>query len=76
MIFAVILNLLGFVFTFGIAASWVLVRNFRVYFGSISLEGTVDLEAIQAGVDARASALADGFSEAADVLDTIADFIG
>lgn len=71
-----LVNLLLIVFTFGIAASWVLVRNLRIYFGSISLEGTVDLEAIQAGVDAKASALADGVSEAADVLDTIADFIG
>ena len=71
-----LVNLLLIVFTFGIAASWVLVRNYRVYFGSIALEGAIDLEAIQAGVDAKASALADGVSEAADVLDTIADFIG
>jgi uncharacterized membrane protein YjgN (DUF898 family) len=71
-----LINLLLIVFTFGVAASWVIVRNFRIWFGSISLEGTVDVDTIRASVDAKASALADGLSEAGDVFDTLADFIG
>jgi uncharacterized membrane protein YjgN (DUF898 family) len=68
-------NILIFIFSLGWGASWIVMRTYRVLLGSIALEGMLDFEAIKAAVDTKASAFADGLTDAADALDSLADFI-
>lgn len=66
-----ITNILLIMFTFGFGLSWALVRFFRMYTSSIGLEEGLNLDLIKADNDAKASALADGITEAADALGSL-----
>lgn len=71
-----IICMLIIMFTFGIGIAWAIVRTHNTILTSIGLEEDIDFTVIQAEFDTKASALADGFNEAADFLDTLSDLIG
>lgn len=67
---------LAIIFSFGIALPFALNHAFKVFFSKLSLEGSPeDLANIQNVSDSSASALADGFSEAADAAEALASIV-
>lgn len=69
-----ILSVLLIVCTLGIGIPFAMVMYKRLTLESLGYEGEPDLENIQGTMDGKASALADGVSDAADVLDVVGDF--
>ncbi len=63
-------------FTLGIAFPWAVLKWIKLFVNTISLEGDIDLAAIQSRGDEGASAVADGMSDIGDVLESVADFLG
>ncbi|MGL4368086.1 MAG: YjgN family protein [Spirochaetota bacterium] len=72
---ATVIYILIIVCTLMFGAAWAMIRIYRVMLESIALEGDLDFAAIKAGWDEKASALADGISDASDVLDSISNMI-
>ena len=70
-----IVNILIVVFTLSLGTAWALMRIYRVTLGSIALNGDIDFESIKAAWDEKASALADGVSDASDLFDSISNMI-
>lgn len=71
-------NLVGYLLTLvtlGIYLPWWIVKAKRVSYAGISLAQAPDLSQMQAQFDAGANPLADGLADAANFLDTIADFL-
>jgi len=66
-----LLSALLIIFTLGIGFPWAVIMNIRMYVTNMGLEPGVDFAAIKSDFDAKASALSDGLSEAADALDSI-----
>lgn len=64
-----LISMLLVIFSFGIALPWVIIRNMKIYLNTINYEGDIDLSTIKADLDKKASALADGLSDAASALD-------
>ncbi len=71
-----IIAYLAIPFTLGIALPWIAIRFKKMYLTSIIMHGEIDLKSIIGKMDEKASALADGFSDVADALDTLGDFMG
>ncbi len=63
------------VFTLGLGAPWAIVRISRVRIESITLEKGIDFAVIKTDFDEKASALADGLSDSADIFETLVSFI-
>jgi uncharacterized membrane protein YjgN (DUF898 family) len=73
-----IVNLVGYlltVITLGIYLPWWIVKSMKVSYNGIALAQAPDMSQMQAQFDAGANPLADGLADAANFLDTIADFL-
>lgn len=75
LLIATIIAFLQTFFTLGLGAPWAIVRISRVRIESISLEEGVDFTVIKTDFDEKASALADGLADSADIFETLVSFI-
>lgn len=73
---AVLFSLVVTIFTAGLGMPWAVVKTMSVFLNSIAYEGEIDFSAIQAGYDEKASALADGVSEAVSALESVTSLLG
>jgi uncharacterized membrane protein YjgN (DUF898 family) len=71
-----ILSLIVIPITLGFAMPWMVIRFKRLYIESTSIEGELNLRSVIGKGDGRASAMADGFSDISDALDTLGEFLG
>ncbi|MEM7180504.1 MAG: YjgN family protein [Spirochaetota bacterium] len=64
------------IFTFGIGAPFAFIALQKFKIVSLRFHGDIDFSSIRGSMDAGASALADGFSDAADGIDAIGTIFG
>lgn len=63
-------------FTLGLAMPWMIIRFQRIYLETTYIEGDLDLKSVIGRTDESANAIADGFSDITDALDTLGEFLG
>lgn len=66
-----LLSLLLVVVTLGFGIPWAVIMYMRLFIDTIGIEEGIDFSAIKSDFDAKASALSDGLSQAADAMDSI-----